>query len=142
MSVNLQELPHIAHSSPAVAAPAARRRWRIGSGWILPVAVLALRYLTLGEHLAQHAAQSILAARPLHGAGISQIFALARYGGLEQLSAKPAHKTCSLNKCAKPLREYGLALAHALAKVMDQLQAKHHACQLHIQPGVAFAQMR
>ena len=42
MSVNLQELPHIAHSSPAVAAPAARRRWRIGSGWILPVAVLAI----------------------------------------------------------------------------------------------------
>jgi hypothetical protein len=59
---------------------------------LLPAAVLLLGQFTLREHLAQHAAQAVLAARPLHGAGIGQILALARYGGLEQLAAEPADK--------------------------------------------------
>jgi hypothetical protein len=56
------------------------------AGWARPwwVRVRSLQGVTALRHdLAQHAAQAVAAARPLHGAGIGQVFALARYGGLE-----------------------------------------------------------
>ena len=110
-SFRQQHMLHEAMVQPRMAT-------RIG----LPAAVLLLRQCTLGQHLAQHTAQAVFAARPLHCAGISQIFTLARHRRLEQLATQPAHKASGLNKSTKPLRKNAVAFTQALAKVVNQLQ--------------------
>jgi hypothetical protein len=90
-----QHMLHDALVQPLVAA-------RI----LLPAAVLLLGQFTLREHLASTPPSPSL-LRVHCTARIGQIFALARYGGLEQLAAEPADKARGLdeeaNHCVRML---------------------------------------
>ena len=123
---------HVLHQrviQPRVAAPVR-----------LPAPCMLLGLQTLHQHFAQHAAQGIAAARPLHGTCIGQVFALARDSCLEQTPAQKAHKACCHHRIAKPPGQCA-ALAQVFAKVVDQLQTADHASQPHVQHGVAFLEV-
>ena len=108
--------------------------------------------LLLRHDLAQHAAQAIAAARPLHGARVSQQFALARNSRLQQAACHPAQPAYCHDDLPGQPREHGYgqclpwlaALPHApkrLAVVVQHFQPGHHAGQLHVDASITLVQM-
>src|SRR3990167_2662882 len=100
-------------------------------------------FALLAHDLAQHAAQTVAAAGPLHRAGVGQVFALARHRGLQRVTGEPTQPARDHDGQADQGQGHAavffVRFHQLLPHAVQHFQPEHHADEPHVEPGIAFA---